>query len=416
MRIFSKQSKVVLAIAYAFGFNATSSADMVSSSWTDTKTCHTNGVLIDCVTGERIPTNVSELCPDRRNEPIYGKPCDYRFTTLKFHAVKLQHSYDGHGFKNGAQFVAAYGMNDNGSIVGEAMTITGERHATSVEVGPRYPENIYFSNHGIARRSSSLRAIANNYFMVGTAQAAIGSASYQATAWDSQYGRHIALRGLTGKTGVATGIGKSYNQRLFVSGYDVWPVSSGGDGKVHAFLWSWHGPGYEGINVLGKKGQTSRGLDVNDRGYVVGYYVAGGVGQAFQSGAESLEPLPDLGNFESRAIDINNNSWPKTVGYAKNSRGAKQPVVWQKNQMTKLPLLPAKRSGSANAITDAGDVVGDSGDRATIWRDGVVHDLNKLLDKSIAGTLRTAVDINLLGRILVKASDGYYVLIPTSDL
>lgn len=416
MSILSKPSQVVLAIAYIMGYSATSSADMVSSSWTNTQTCHNNGVLVDCVTGKPIPTNVIELCPERRYEPIYGKPCDYRFTTLKFRAIKLQHSYDGHGFKVGAQFVAAYGMNDNGSIVGEAITNNGERHATSVEVGPRYPENIYFSNHGIARRSSSLRAIANNYFMVGTAQAAIGSTAYQATAWDSQYGWQIPLRGLVGKAGVATGIGKSYNQRLFVSGYDVWPVSKGGDGKVHAFLWSWHGPGPVGINMLGKKGQTSRGLDVNDRGYVVGYLVAGGVEQAFQSGAGSLEPLPDLGNFESRAIDINNNLWPKTVGYAKNSRGVKQPVVWHKNQMTKLPLLPTKSSGSANAITDAGDVVGDSGDRATIWRNGVVHDLNKLLEKSIAGTLRTAVDINLFGRILAKASDGYYVLIPTSDL
>lgn len=412
---FKKSSKVVFAVIIV-GQSAISSAVFGASTWSDTQTCHENGVLINCITKQPIDSNVSELCPDRRYEPIYGKPCDYRFPTLNFRAVKLQHSYDGHGFDAGTQFVAAYGMNDNGSIVGEAITSNGERHAASVEVGPRYPENVYFSNHGADRRTSSLRAIANNYFMVGTAQAAIGSTAYQATAWDSQYGWQNPFRGLAGKMGVATGIGKSFTQRLFVSGYDVWPVSQGGDGKVHAFLWSWHGPGYEGFSTLGKKGQTSRGLDVNDRGQVVGYFVASGIEQAFQTGDGTLDPLPDWGNFESRAIDINNNAWPKVVGYAKNSRGVKKPMLWHKNEMTTLPLLPTKNSGSANAISDAGDVVGESGGRATIWRDNVVHDLNKLLEKKIAGTLRSAIDINLLGRILVKASDGYYVLIPTSDL
>lgn len=417
MRTISNTWNVILTAAYAGVLGLSAFPAHAAQTFSNTQTCTDNGVRIDCKTRKPIDQgDVLNLCPDRRFEFIYGKACDYRFSTLRFRAVKLQHSYEGHGFHAGAQFTVAYGMNDNGSVVGEAKSSSGEVRAVSVEVGNQYPENIYFSNFGVPRRSSSIRAIANNYFMVGTAQREIANTAQQATVWDSQYGWHQPLQGLAGKTGVATGIGKSFNQRLFVSGYDVWPVADGGDGKVHAFLWSWHGRGHEGFTMLGHIGQTSRALDVNDRGQVVGYLSERGVEQAFESGTGTLDALPDFGNFASRALDINNNALAKTVGYAKNNRGAKQAVLWQNKQMTPLPHLPKKSSSSANAITDAGDIVGESGGRATLWRDGVVYDLNALLEKSISGTLSSAVDINLLGRILTKASDGYYVLIPTSDL
>lgn len=77
-------------------------------------------------------------------------------------------------------------------------------------------------------------------------------------------------------------------QRAFVSGYDVWPVAKGGDGKIHSFVWFYHGPGYESITPLGVKKQTSRALDVNDSGRVVGYFVKSGVNQAYLASNEHL--------------------------------------------------------------------------------------------------------------------------------
>lgn len=48
-------------------------------------------------------------------------------------------------------------------------------------------------------------------------------------------------------------------------------------------------------------------------------------------------------------------------------------------------------------------------------RNNVVYDLNNLLDTPIDALLTSATDMNRGGRILVKSSDGYYVLIPMEE-
>jgi hypothetical protein len=91
--------------------------------------------------------------------------------------------------------------------------------------------------------------------------------------------------------------------------------------------------------------------------------------------------------------------------------------VWQDGNTTILPALTEENYNLANAITDGGDIVGESGTSAVIWRDNVIYDLNTLLDTPIDANLRNAVDINRQGRILVRADDGfYYLLVPTEDI
>ena len=80
-------------------------------------------------------------------------------------------------------------------------------------------------------------------------------------------------------------------------------------------------------------------------------------------------------------------------------------------------LVRAAQGGDfAMALTDGGDIVGKSGDRAVVWRDGVAHDLNTVLDNDIDALLTQAIDINRHGRILVEGDDGvFYVLIPSEE-
>lgn len=418
-----KNWKVVLTTAYVVGYGATGSvahaAETTNSINTYTRnytfTCTINGVRYeDCDLKRPIYSRAPELCPERRLDFDYGKSCDFRIKTLRFNAVKLQHTYGEKGFKAGTPFIAAYDINDNGTVIGEAYNDRGERHAVSTEVGPHYSSNTYFSDLGKVGLTSSGHAISNNYIIAGTSQTSSGNRSHQGYVWNHQGGLGKAI-GLNGNAGAATGVGISMYQRVFISGYDVWPMSKGGDGKVHSYVWTYQGPGYEYVEPMGAKGQSSRALDVNDSGQVVGYFVQNGINQAYIAINIQLEPLPDFGNFESQALDVNNNDNPMIVGFAKNRAGSRIPVMWQSNQINTLRLLPNTTAGRAIAISDAGDIVGESGGHAAVWRDGAVHDLNNLLDSPIRAALQSAVDMNRSGRILVKGSDGYYVLIPTSD-
>ena len=414
-----KVRNVLLAVINAVGLSAVVSVshaeNKVSSSNSHTNTCTINGVQHGCIRPKSIPVPDYTLCPERRYDLDHGKPCSFRIKTLRFKAKKLQHSGGAQVFKDGTTFVAAYDLSDAGRLVGEAYTDRGIRHAVSVDVGPSNESALNFFDRGKAGVSSSARVIGYNNIIAGNVQVLPRSRSTVAYVWDLPGSQDKAI-GLNGNAGVATGVGVNMHQRTFVSGYDLWPVAKGGDGKVHGFLWIRRGHRDESIRPLGAKGQTSRALDVNDSGRVVGYVTQRGGNRAFLAMNENLElvVLPNY-NDESQALDVNNNADPKIVGFAKDSTGARQPVMWQSHNLFVLRQLPNKTSGSANAISDAGDIVGDSGGRATIWRDGVVRDLNELLDASIGATLQSALDINRHGRILVKASDGYYVLTPTSN-
>lgn len=142
MHNLSQHRKVALAVACVVGHGVMSAvanaADTNSSinTNTNTNTCTFNGVRCDL--NKPIPDPAAELCPERRLDFDYGKSCAFRIKTLRFQAVKLQHNYGGQGFKAGTPFIAAYDMNDNGTVVGEAYNDRGERHAVSTEVGPQY--------------------------------------------------------------------------------------------------------------------------------------------------------------------------------------------------------------------------------------------------------------------------------------
>ena len=116
----------------------------------------------------------------------------------------------------------------------------------------------------------------------------------------------------------------------------------------------------------------------------------------------------------SKGLDINNNSSPKVVGISITSIGESHGFVWQSGTMTDLGTYGGSGVSAANAINDAGQIVGNSGGAAVLWEGGQVYNLNDLTNSGNYG-LTSAVDINENGQILAQGSGGFYLLTPSGQ-
>lgn len=386
---------------------------------TNTMTCTWNGVPIDCVTREPLPityTNPAENCPERRFEVIYGRYCDYRITTLKYRPVQIQHAYDGAGFNAGTGLTNARSMNDNGDIVGQAVTPNGEKHAVQLNIGPVYFSNHYFTDLGTPGLNSIATAISNELTVAGASQPSMGTATMVDAVWHSQLGGFTLLNSLGSDTSRATGLARNSMYTEYMSGFGLWPTSQGGDGLEHGFVWTFDGRNRT-VHIIGASGQTNRALAINDSQLVVGFTMDNGKKNASLWNGTGLMLLPDFGHYTSVARAINNNRSAKIVGFAFDTAGKKRAMLWQGITFTVLPGLTNYAASMATSISDGGDIVGQSASRAVFWRNNVVYDLNTLLDSALPTTLVKAIDINRHGRILAQGADGaFYVLIPSESI
>ncbi len=170
-----------------------------------------------------------------------------------------------------------------------------------------------------------------------------------------------------------------------------------GDGQIvesHALKWT------SGVmsDIGGLGGSFASALAINDNDQVVGYASLPGdaIVRAFiyQNGA--MIPFNTLpGAVESYPYDISNTGF--IVGAAVTSLPAK-PFLWRSGTATQLPIPLASRTGSANAVNDAGAAVGayeinqyTGAFAAVAWYGGLRIDLGYL-----GGSLAyaSAADIN----------------------
>ena len=381
---------------------------------TNVEVCTIDGVQVDCVTNEPLTTNRAQLCPERTVEAIYGVYCDYQIPTLQFSAYRLEHAWGGAGFDAGTTFTQAYQINDVGDVIGSAVTSAGEQHAAMMKVGDGNFTNFYMYDLGQQGLSSSARTINNLMTFAGELQIDADDANFQAGIWHTQVGYPAVLNALGDERSVATDLARDELYTEYVTGYGVWINEPGiSDGLEHGFVWSFDGAN-QSVTTIGAPGEANRATAINDDQYAVGYLIGeAGAGQAYSSYLGNITQLPGAGGSESRALAINNNLAHKIVGYSKDLAGIKQAVVWKNSTIYTLPALTGALSSSANAITDAGDIVGQSNNKAVFWRNGRVYDLNNILNNNIGVTFTDALDVNRRGRVLVKADNGdYYILIP----
>lgn len=125
--------------------------------------------------------------------------------------------------------------------------------------------------------------------------------------------------------------------------------------------------------------------------------------------------MKDLGALSpddnSIANDINEKS--QVVGSSSRQRliGEKRDpprhaFLWERGRMSDLGALPNAENSEADAINNHGAIVGKSGGRAVLWKNGRIRDLNDLIPKDSGWTLVEAHDINDKGQIVGDGRKG----------
>jgi uncharacterized membrane protein len=187
------------------------------------------------------------------------------------------------------------------------------------------------------------------------------------------------------------------------------------------------------LGTLSKRpaGNWSRVRAVNNRGQFAGTTTVD------EKGAESLPfhaflwvkgdkngkggRMKDLGTLpgwrHSEAADLNERGdvvgYAKRKGYLRSTAEVGNPrraVLWQgAGKIRALPSLPGaqQQESRAEAINNAGQIVGTSGGRAVLWQNGRVLDLNAHIPKDSGWVLNAATAVNNRGWIAGRGTrDG----------
>ena len=190
---------------------------------------------------------------------------------------------------------------------------------------------------------------------------------------------------------------------------DPEPNPAVGSTECHAFLWT--AGVLTDLKTLG--GPNSIAIGNNSSGQVVGwsqtdYNIDPNFGFADFHAAVwvngTITLLPGLGGGIDLATAINEQGVSVGVALLPDD-SATHAVLWQSGQLSDLDPGPAVDLGSqANAINNSGEVVGMTISNnfvpfAAIWQNGVMSDLNTLIDSSSGWYLFSATGINDMGQI-----------------
>ncbi|GAA2992449.1 hypothetical protein GCM10010483_41210 [Actinokineospora diospyrosa] len=165
----------------------------------------------------------------------------------------------------------------------------------------------------------------------------------------------------------------------------------------------WQNGGFKRLAAPTSGPHVSLGI-VTENGTAAGTFLPmfGGESYAFRCGAQGCARLAANPGGTGQPIPSAANDNGVVVG---NQSGVG--LRWEGTQVTALPALAgagdATVSGNRQALNKRGDVVGVSGGRATLWRDGVAIELG-----SPAGGQSAAVAVNDLGDVVgwSKTPDG----------
>jgi len=195
---------------------------------------------------------------------------------------------------------------------------------------------------------------------------------------------------------------------------------------VDPFLWD-KGKMIDLGTLGGTSGGTGEGVSLNSRGQVVGQSNLAGdlVGHAFLWPGENgeMRDLGTLGGDNSDATAINDAG--EVVGRA-DTVDSTHAFFWKNGQMTDIGTLDGDCVSAPFGINNRGQVVGLSlscdglSDRAFLWEDGQIIDLNIFVPPGTDLTLGDTEKINERGEILgigylSNGDSRAFLLIPVGE-
>ncbi len=175
-------------------------------------------------------------------------------------------------------------------------------------------------------------------------------------------------------------------------------------GPTHAYL-STNGIAKD-LGTLG--GYYSTAKYVNDAGQVAGNAdLANGGTHGFLYSNGKMVDLGTLPGYTGGSSANGMNASGQVVGFSFQlyNYQAMHAFLFSGGLMKDLGTLPGDTTSVASAIDDAGDVVGQSGNRAFLYSHGVMTDLNSLLPVGSGVHLDDALGINNLGQIVAMGED-----------
>ena len=110
-------------------------------------------------------------------------------------------------------------------------------------------------------------------------------------------------------------------------------------------------------------------------------------------------PASDHPFAEATAIDSNGD----IAGYYTTAKNVEHAVMWQNSFMVDLGQLDGSDFSISTAMNDSGAIVG-YGNVAFLYSNGVMHDLNTMVNLPAGTTLTKAWGINNKGQIVGEAS------------
>jgi probable HAF family extracellular repeat protein len=270
----------------------------------------------------------------------------------------------------GGSDATAFSINQSGVAAGAAFNNFGYLHA--------------FTNTGSGMNDLTVNTAA------GEGSASSINSSGQVAGTQYVNGQAYATIWTNGVPQSAAGAG-SYGTSINSSGEVAGMYTTGGQG--HAFVES-NGT-IQDLGTLGG-GSWSSAYGINDAGEIAGYgMTSSGAFRAFVwSPATGYTMLGTLGGSNSYAMAINSSG--VIAGSSQLPSGYSHAFVANGNALIDLGTLGS--NSYAYGINTEGDVVGysteNSGDRAFLYRDGVMIDLNSLIDPNSGWILEQAYAIN----------------------
>ncbi|OHA16858.1 MAG: hypothetical protein A3C79_00835 [Candidatus Taylorbacteria bacterium RIFCSPHIGHO2_02_FULL_45_28] len=271
----------------------------------------------------------------------------------------------------------ANGINNDGKVVGRANAYA------------------FLYSNGSMQNLGTLGGPDSNAHEVNSAGKVVGAAAYSSSS------AHAFLYAGGSMSDLGT-LGGSDSQAFGINNNDSivgWSLISG-NAYYHAYLYS--GGSMQDIGTFpGNTGShLSIAYGINDYGDIAGSSTTNGHVHAFLYADSVMQDIGTLGGNESAAYAI--NMYAEVVGYATTSGGAHHAMFYdyQNGTMQDLGVLSGG-SSDAYGINVNAHVVGSSGNRAFLFSNGSMKDLNDVtIQHGTPWTLQSATAINDKGQIV----------------